>query len=313
MVVAVEHLVQLGLQRLGGLDILGVAGDLALLDQMLQLGHHPGVEVLGDLVGAVPVGVVRPHHGGALAGPTPFVVPQLEPDPVQRVAELGRLEQGLGQGMEGLARLGELLVVDFDQAVVLGIEVVHPFLVVAGGAGGTGEEVLSGDPLGTAQIHLRTVDGELDAVLGLLVDLLLRVVGTRVALAAGLGLTGLDDRELVPRMAGRAGAVGAVRIEPSDAGVGPGGRIQLAFLKYLHLGAVALPAAHHRGGEAALREALGDEGAVALHHLGEQVVQGAEDLARLGLGETMMEISFLTFLSSWMKASGSPFSALWHS
>lgn len=60
-------------------------------------------------------------------------------------------------------------------------------------------------------------------MLRLVVDLLLRVVGPEVALAAVLGLAGPPRREVVPAVAGRAGSARAVEIEPADAGIGPAG------------------------------------------------------------------------------------------
>ena len=60
-----------------------------------------------------------------------------------------------------------------------------------------------------------------DAVLRFFVDFLLRMIGTEMALAAVLRLPGPAGREIVPRVAGRAGAERAVEIQPADAGVGP--------------------------------------------------------------------------------------------
>ena len=60
-----------------------------------------------------------------------------------------------------------------------------------------------------------------DAVLRLLVDLLLRMVGAEVALAAVLRLARAARREVVAAVAGGAGAARAVEVEPADAGVGP--------------------------------------------------------------------------------------------
>ena len=46
-----------------------------LLDQLFEFRHHFSVEILGDLVGAVPMRVVGAHHGRTMAGPSPLVVP----------------------------------------------------------------------------------------------------------------------------------------------------------------------------------------------------------------------------------------------
>jgi hypothetical protein len=96
-------------------------------DELLELGHELGVEVLGHLVGAVPVGVVGAHHGDAVAGAAAFVVPDFVPGEVDGVADLGGAEEGFGGLVEGDAGFGELLVVEIDEAVVLLVEVSTKF------------------------------------------------------------------------------------------------------------------------------------------------------------------------------------------
>jgi hypothetical protein len=74
-------------------------------------------------------------------------------------------------------------------------------------------------------VHLGAVD---DAVLGFVVDLDLRMIRADVALAAGIGRAGLRLAEAVASMTGGAGAEAAVRVDPPDAGVGPGARLRPA-------------------------------------------------------------------------------------
>ena len=100
---------------------------------------------------------------------------------------------------------------------------------------GRGGVVLAHDPLGVVQVHLVHVGAEGDAVLGLVVDLDLRMVRPHVALAAGVGGAGLGGGELVAAVAGGAGAFAAVGIDAADAGVGPGGGVGLAVGQDLDL------------------------------------------------------------------------------
>ena len=82
------------------------------------------------------------------------------------------------------------------------------------------------------------------AVLGLVVDFHLRVVGAEVALAAGLGLAGFGDGEAVPRVAARTAPEAAVGVLAADADIGPGVRVEDALVD-LDGRAVAVVAAGH--------------------------------------------------------------------
>ena len=79
------------------------------------------------------------------------------------------------------------------------------------------------------EVHLVLEVAEGDAVLGFLVDFGLGVVGAEVALAAVLRLPGASGREVVPAMAGGAGAERAVEVDAADAGIGPGAVVVLGF------------------------------------------------------------------------------------
>jgi hypothetical protein len=202
---------------------------------------------------------------------------------------------------------------------------------VAGGAGGGGGVVLAEHPRGGIEVHPVLQVPEGDAVLALLVDLLLGMVGAEVALAAVLRLARAARGEVVAGVAGGAGAAGAVEVHAPDAGVGPGLGIdeRLALLvprdgvpvhrrgveghrrDAAPLGEHELPGVHHGPvlrlqrhlAPVALAAAGGGEGlavhlhrlprvvrvgdlegaAVALDDLGQQVVEGVEDVAGLGV------------------------------
>ena len=93
------------------------------------------------------------------------------------------------------------------------VEAAH----VAGGAGGD-EHVARGEGVGRrVKIQQAFLGLEHDAVLGLLIDFDLRVVGTHVALGAGARQPSDAHGTGVARVAGGAGADGAVGIGPADA------------------------------------------------------------------------------------------------
>ena len=134
-----------------------------------------------------------------------------------------------------------------------------------------------------------------------------------MAFAAGLGFARLGLGEAVPRVAGAAAARAAVRIDPADAGIGPGRRIELAARE----DPMVDPAL----------EAADRDRRRAAQHLAEEVVEGGENLSGLGvvaalllvdlflvaarriLGRTITEI--VAPLCS--NASVSAFSARWQS
>ncbi len=65
-------------------------------------------------------------------------------------------------------------------------------------------------------------------MLGLVVDLDLRMVGAHVAFAAVFGLARQGRTEGVPAVASGAAALAAIGIDAPDTAVGPGGEIELA-------------------------------------------------------------------------------------
>ena len=75
---------------------------------------------------------------------------------------------------------------------------------VAAGTGGCGTVVFTGDPLVGIQVHLILVSAVVDAMDGLLIDLLLGVIRPQVAAAAVLRLAGLGHIKIMSQMAGRA-------------------------------------------------------------------------------------------------------------
>ncbi len=162
---------------------------------------------------------------------------------------------------------------------------------MAGGAGGGRGVVLAQHPLGAVEVQLVLVGAVGDAVLRLLVDLLLRVVGPEVALAAVLGPARLRGREGVALVAGGAGADRAVRVEPAHAGVGPAGGQQGAVLADLHHAAVALLAAVDGQRRAAV------EARVALDDVGQEVVERAEDQPGLGV-VALVELAHLLLVAA---------------
>src|SRR4030067_72026 len=95
--------------------------------------------------------------------------------------------------------------------------------------------------------------------------------------------------------AGGAGALGAggacalrtVGVDAADAGVRPGGGIEIGVGQNFSRRAVALPATVHR------RRRLAAEFGVALDHLGERVVERTENLRRLGMVALGELIGFL--------------------
>ncbi len=97
---------------------------------------------------------------------------------------------------------------------------------MAGGARRSRGVVHTQHPIRRVQVQVVLQVAVGDAVLGLLVDLLLRVVRAEVALAAVLGLPRAPRREVVAAVAGRAGAARAVQVQAADAGVGPRAGVQ---------------------------------------------------------------------------------------
>ena len=121
--------------------------------------------------------------------------------------------------------------------------------------------------------------GVSDAVFRFLIDFLLRMVGTEVALAAGFRLACLCRREAVPAVAGRAGAERTVRIQPADAGIRPGlGRRAVVAVEF-HRAAVAL-------------QATGIDRRRAADDFAHDVVERGEDLAASGMVRGLLLVDF---------------------
>ena len=85
-----------------------------------------------------------------MPGTAPLVMPELIPDPIERIREFDRRHQRFGQVIELEPGLGELLVVEIEQAVVLNVEIVDPLLLVTIDADGL-HVLAPGLP-----VHLRT-------------------------------------------------------------------------------------------------------------------------------------------------------------
>jgi hypothetical protein len=110
----------------------------------------------------------------------------------------------------------------------------------------------------------------LDAVLGLGVDLGLRMIGAEMTLAAIFRLAGQPRAEGMPSVTSGAGALAAIGIDAPNAAVGPGGEVELAVAHVLDGAAVALAAAIHGGRP-------------TLHHLAQHIVQRADEVGRIGV------------------------------
>ena len=120
---------------------------------------------------------------------------------------------------------------------------------VACGASWSRGVVLANHPLGGVQFHIVDVCSEGDAVLALFVDLFLGMVRPEMTLSTVVRMTSLLGREVVALVTGRAGAFGAIRVDPANSGIGPGRWIQLAGVRVdLHHTAMALPTTIHRRG-----------------------------------------------------------------
>src|SRR5208337_1688553 len=141
---------------------------------------------------------------------------------------------------------------------------------VAGGAGGCGGIVLADNPGFGVEIHFGDVGAVLDTVLGLVVNLDLRMIGAEVALAAVFRLSRQCGAEGMPPVTRRAGAFAAVGIHAAGAAVRPGGGIEAAVTEILHFAAMALAAAVVRRGP-------------SFHNFAEHVVQRADELRRGGV------------------------------
>ena len=96
---------------------------------------------------------------------------------------------------------------------------------VAAGARRRRGIVASEHPLSGVEVHLIPEIAIGHAVLGLLVDFLLRVVRPEVTLSAVLGLAGATRREIVATVAGRARTTRSVEIEAPNSCVRPRSRV----------------------------------------------------------------------------------------
>src|ERR1039457_4994636 len=94
--------------------------------------------------------------------------------------------------------------------------------------------VLADDPGLRIEVHFGDIRAELDAVLGLGVDLGLGMVRAQMTLAAVLGLAGQGGAERMPAVTGGTASLAAVGIDASDAAVGPGGEVELAVAHIFH-------------------------------------------------------------------------------
>ncbi len=91
-----------------------------------------------------------------------------------------------------------------------------------------------------------------------------------------------------------ARAFAAVRIDASDAGVRPRGRIQFSgFGIDLDLAAMALPATVDGGGGNAFREGRCIHAVIVLHHFGQKIILRTQDAAGLGMVRVDELVDFL--------------------
>src|ERR1035441_4440954 len=130
--------------------------------------------------------------------------------------------------------------------------------------------VLADDPGLRIEVHLGDIRAELDAVLGLGVDLGLGMIWAQMTLAAVLGLAGQGRAERMPAVTSGTTSLAAVGIDASDAAVGPGGKVELAVAYIFHFPAVALAAAIHSGRP-------------TFHDLTQHVVERADEVGGVGV------------------------------
>src|SRR5512139_3446442 len=78
-------------------------------------------------------------------------------------------------------------------------------------------------------------------------------------------------------MTGAASALRSIRINPADAGIGPGSRVKLSVFKHFDFTAVALPAAAYRSSRVTFREARGFKSLISLHHLCQRIIERTEN------------------------------------
>src|SRR5208283_784323 len=108
---------------------------------------------------------------------------------------------------------------------------------------GAAEVILADDPGFGIEIHLGEIGAVLNAMLRLVVDFDLRVIGSEVAFATVFGHAGGGRAEGVTAVTRGATALAAVGIDAANAAVGPGGGIEFSFAEIFHFAAVALAAA----------------------------------------------------------------------
>lgn len=125
-----ENFIQFRRQRFSSFDLLGIVRFLTFLDQLFNFGDHFAVEVLGNLIRPVPMRIVGPHHRRTMSSSAAFMVPNLEPSPVQVIAETRGPHERFGHGVQLDSGLGELLMIQVDQGVILNVEVVDPLLLM---------------------------------------------------------------------------------------------------------------------------------------------------------------------------------------
>jgi hypothetical protein len=84
VVVAVENFIEEFLE-LGNLSRCGI---LVLVNDVTEFREVLGLPVLGQVVGTVPVSVVRSLHGGGVTSTTSLMMPEFKPGEVNWMAEL---------------------------------------------------------------------------------------------------------------------------------------------------------------------------------------------------------------------------------
>ena len=154
---------------------------------------------------------------------------------------------------------------------------------VASGTSGCCAVIDTRHPALGVEVHLVDVCAVKNAVLGLVVDLDLRMIRSHVTLAASVRRACLCRRECVACVAGRAGPERAVDILAAYAGIGPGLRRGLAFVVNLDRAAVALLTA-------------GIYCRWAADHFAEQIVHRRQNVAgfRVVRSLLLLDLGFMT-------------------
>ena len=107
---------------------------IVLCSKFHQLGDEFEVEVMGNVIHAMPMGVIRSLHGSTVTGATSLMMPELPPMPT----EVGMKGRAVNQtiffrhAVHHLSRLGKLFIIGNNQGIKLGVEIVYLLHCMAG-------------------------------------------------------------------------------------------------------------------------------------------------------------------------------------